>query len=375
MLLVHVHWLVGLLGTHLEYVAPAGVAKLTWRRFVEDSLQPILLDPNPAVLFLGAAGTLLLPRPLRLAYGSLVLWLLVCATLLRPAFLRLELDRFFVPLAIALIPPAAWVAARLLRTLGGRLTTKLAPFVAMGLVAILALHLDGVWRQYSGQIRRTARQIDFLSGPTQELVGWIRASADPGARVLIWGDLPGPDRLEGGYKAYLQVRTGRPLIGIHENVKVEDLHVAQIIRAPDLRQALETLNVRHVIIGDGDHDVQTRMAGAPGLHLQRRLSRFLIYDVDIRPSYVIGAAGTVAFDYDRLDVQLEETVDQVTLKFRWAPGLVSDPPLALEPVEVLPGVRFIRVRTGGARVFRIGYVDCCPWHPVEMWARWRSARR
>jgi hypothetical protein len=34
-LLVHVHWLVGLLGTHLEYVAPAGVAKLTWRRFVD----------------------------------------------------------------------------------------------------------------------------------------------------------------------------------------------------------------------------------------------------------------------------------------------------------------------------------------------------
>ena len=55
-LLVHVHWLVGLLGTHLEYVAPAGVAKLSWRRFVEDSLQPILLDPNPAVLLLGAAG-------------------------------------------------------------------------------------------------------------------------------------------------------------------------------------------------------------------------------------------------------------------------------------------------------------------------------
>src|SRR4029453_16031327 len=105
--------------THLEYVAPAGVAKLPWRRFVEDSLPPILFDPNPAGVFLGAAG-ILLPRPLRLAYGSLALWLLVCATLLRPAFLRLELDRFFVPLAIALIPPAAWVAARLLRTLGRR---------------------------------------------------------------------------------------------------------------------------------------------------------------------------------------------------------------------------------------------------------------
>jgi hypothetical protein len=116
------------------------------------------------------------------------------------------------------------------------------------------------------------------------------------------------------------------------------------------------------------------VAGATGLHLQRRLSRFFVYDVDIRPSYLMGAAGTVAFDYDRLDVQLEESVDQVTLKFRWVPGLVSDPPLALEPVVVLPGVRFIRVRTGGTRTFRIGYADCCPWHPAEMWARWRARR-
>ncbi len=374
-LLIHAHWLVGLFGTHLGYAAPAGAAKLSWRRFVEDSLQPILLDPNPAVLLLGAAGTLLLPRPLRAVYGGFVLWLLACATLLRPAFLRLELDRFFVPLAIALIPPAAWLAARLLRTLGRRLTTKLAPLVAMGLVAVLLLHLDGVWRQYSGQIRRTARQIDFLSDPTRELVDWIRTSAEPGARVFIWGDLPGPDRLEGGYKAYLQPLTGRPLIGIHQNIKVVDLDVEEIILAPDLRQTLETLNVRHVVVGDSDPDVQARVAEAPGLHLQRRLSRFFVYDVDIRPGYVIGAGGTVAFDYDRLDVRLDEPVDQVTLKFRWAPGLVSDPPLLLEPVEVLPNVRFIRVRTGRVRAFRIGYADCCPWHPVEMWARWRSAER
>jgi hypothetical protein len=287
----------------------------------------------------------------------------------------LELDRFFVPLAIALIPPAAGIAARLLGTLGQRLTTNLAPLIAMGLVAVLWLHLDGVWRQYSGQIRRTARQIDFISDPTRELVGWIRTSTEPGARVLIWGDLPGPDRLEGGYKAYLQPLTGRPLIGIHQNVKVVDLDVKEIVDAPDLRQALETFNVRHLVVGDGEEDVRARVPAAPGLHLQRRLSRFFVYDVDIRPSYLIGAAGTVAFDYDRLDVRLDQPVDQVTLKFRWAPGLVSDPPLLLEPVEVLPNVRFIRVRTLGARAFRVGYADCCPWHPAEMWARWRSARR
>jgi hypothetical protein len=374
LLLVHAHWLIGLFGTHIAYVAPAGAQKLTLRRFVEDSLQPILHDPSPAALMLGVAATLLLPRPLRAAYGGLVLWLLACATLLRPAFLRLELDRFFVPFALALIPPAAWMAARLVRTLRGGLSTKLAPVVGAGLLAVLALHVDGVWRQYSGQIRRTARQIDFLSDPTREVVDWIRSSAAPDARVLLLGDLPGPDRLEGGYKAYLQPLTGRPLIGIHQNVKVVDLDVMRLLREPDLRRTLETLNVRHVLVGDSAPRALARVVAAPGLHLRRQLSRFTVYDADIKPTYVEGAAGAVAFDYDRLDVRLEESVERVTLKFRWAPGLVADPPLPLEPVQVLPDVRFIGVRTGGVRAFRIRYVDCCPWHPVEMWARWRGPR-
>jgi hypothetical protein len=62
----------------------------------------------------------------------------------------------------------------------------------------------------------------------------------------------------------------------------------------------------------------------------------------------------------------------VTLKFRWARGLVSAPPVTIEPVEVRPGIRFIRMHPAGAREIRIGYVDCCPWHPAEWWARWRS---
>jgi len=42
------------------------------------------------------------------------------------------------------------------------------------------------------------------------------------------------------------------------------------------------------------------------------------------------------------------------------------------PTEIpVIGVRFIRVRTGGVRAFRVRYEDCCPWHPVELWSRWR----
>ena len=172
---------------------PPGPQSLAWRRFVEDSLQPILLDPNPAVLLLGAAGTLLLPRPLRVwstEASSCGSWRARLSS--GPAFLRLELDRFFVPLAIALIPPAGLgcrQAPAHPRPAPHRRSSHRSWRWAWWQSSLL--HLDGVWRQYSGQIRRTARQIDFLSDPTRELVDWIRTSADPGARVLDLGRPPG----------------------------------------------------------------------------------------------------------------------------------------------------------------------------------------
>lgn len=374
-ILIHSHWLLGLLGSpQILYTTPRESDPLTWRQFVEASLQPIVTDPNPVALVLGVVGTFLLPGPLRWVYAGFVLSLLGTATLLRPLFPLLELDRFFVAFGLALIPPAAWVGARLLRSLARGPSRSLAVLASLGLVGVLWLHMDGVWRQYGGQIRRTARQMDFQSDPTRHLVDWIRASTAPSARILIVGDLPGPGRLEGGYKAYLQPLTGRPLVGLPVNVKCVDLDALALLEGPDLRGALEAFNIRHVVIRADDPPMQARLDESAVLRLREVLSAFRVYDVDVPPTYLIGARGTVDFDYDRLDVRLEDPVDRVTLKFRWAQGLVTDPPLPLEPVEVLPGVRFIGVRTAGTRAFRVRYTDCCAWHPVEAWARWREAR-
>jgi hypothetical protein len=375
-LLVHSHWLLGILRSpEIGYVAPGGLAKLTWRRFVEDSLHPILFDPNPIALVLGGVGIFLLPSPLRAVYAVFVAALLVHATLLRPLFGRLELDRFFVPLAMALIPPAAWIGARLLRTVGRSLWPALSPLVGAGLLGVLVLHVDGVWRQYSGQIRHTARQIEFEADSTRELVEWIRSSTSLDARLLIWGDLPGPGRLEGGYKAYLQPLTGRPMLGAHQNPKMVDLDASVVFRQADMRGALEAFNVRYVVIRNDHPALRVRLDGAAGIRRRAALSAFLVYEADVRPGYVVGGEGTVAFDYDRVDVSLAHPVDAVTLKFRWVPGLVTDPPLPLDPVEILPGVRFVRVRTDGVRAFQLRYVDCCPWHPVELWSRAWGAER
>ena len=85
-LLVHSHWMLGLLGSpQIGYAAVDVVEKLTWRRFFEDLLLPVLFDPSPIVLTLGVVGLFLLPGPLRSVYGAFVASLLVPATLVHPS--------------------------------------------------------------------------------------------------------------------------------------------------------------------------------------------------------------------------------------------------------------------------------------------------
>ena len=373
LLLVHGHWLAGLRGgLRVPYTAVGPFGAVPWRQFLSMGLDVILIDPNPLGLVLGAVGLCLLPRPLRLAWGAFVGSLLLTATILRPLFPWLELERFLVPLSFALIPPAAWLAARVLRA-AAREAGPAAVALGLALLAVLGVHADGVWRQYSGQTRRGASQVEFEAPETRRLVEWLRALPPDGARIILGADLPGTGRLGGGYPAFLQPLSGRPLMGYHQNFKVVDLHIWDLLGTGDLRETLQLFNVKYLILGSRQQ-ARARLDGTPGVTLRERLpGDLVVYEAPGPSGYLIGARGTVAFDYDSLRVRLDEPVTApVTLKFRWARGLVSEPPVTIEPVEVRPGVRFIRIHPAGAREIRIGYVDCCPWHPVEWWARWRS---
>ena len=244
LLLVHGHWLAGLRGgLRVPYTAVGPVGAVPWRQFLSMGLDVILIDPNPLGLVLGAVGLCLLPRPLRLAWGAFVGSLLLTATILRPLFPWLELERFLVPLSFALIPPAAWLAARVLRA-AAREAGPAAVALGLALLAVLGVHADGVWRQYSGQTRRGASQVEFEATETRRLVEWLRALPPDGARIILGAELPGTGRLGGGYPAFLQPLSGRPLMGYHQNFKVVDLHIWDLLGTGDLRETLELFNVQ-----------------------------------------------------------------------------------------------------------------------------------
>jgi hypothetical protein len=373
LVLVHGHWLAGLRGTlRVPYTASGPIGAVPWARFLSMGLDVVLIDPSPIALVLGVIAVLLLPRPLRLAWGVFVGSLLLTGTVLRPLFPWLELERFFVPLSFALIPPAAGLAARALRA-GARGAPPAAAALGLGVLALLGVHAAGVWRQFAGETRRGASQMEFESDETRRLIQWLRAAPSGDARIVLGGDLPGVGRLGGGYPAFLQPLSGRPLLGYHQNFKAVDLHIWDLLATGDLRETLDLLNVRYVVLRSNRLKARARLDDTPGVTLRERLpGEFLVYEAPPPSGYLVGARGHVAFDYDRLVVRLDEPAPgPVTLKFRWARGLVSDPPVVLEPIEVRPGIRFIRFHPAAGREFRIRYVDCCPWHPVEWWARWR----
>ena len=165
-------------------------------------------------------------------------------------------------------------------------------FAGLGLVGVLWLHMDGVWRQYGwADPPHGLARIDFQSDPTRQLVNWIRASTAPSARILIVGDLPRPGRSRDGCKAYLQPLTGRPLVGLPVNVKCVDLDALRASRGARSPGALEAFNIRHVVIRDDDPPMQERLDEVAVLRLREVLSAFRVYDVDIPPTYLIGARG------------------------------------------------------------------------------------
>lgn len=122
-----------------------------------------------------------------------------------------------------------------------------------------------------------------------------------------------------------------------------------------LRRYLELFNIRYVVADATDHTWWTRLPTIPWLRLRTELQDLAVYETDVAPGYLLGGDGSVAFDYNTLAVRLREPTDELILKFRWVDGLRAHPALPLEPVEVSPGVQFIRARPGRILEFEVRY--------------------
>jgi hypothetical protein len=317
-----------------------------WERFLT-----IPLTENPIGLVLGAAGLLVLPRPLRFPYVVTLLSLALVAALGPGLFPELELLRFVIPLGFALVLPAAHALARGM-SLGRGGTGWAGAATALGLVLMLGAHLGEAWARYGNE---THRQLGFMPKATRDVAEWLRTRTRPDARVLFAGRVV---HQYGGHIAYLQPMTGRPLIAAsyyHGTWGQPHIPAAAIADPAGLHRLLGLLNVRYVVSEATDPAWWHGLARLPWLLRRAEFPDIAVYETDIEPGYLLGGSGAVSFDYDRIAVRLDAKVDVVILKFRWVDGLSVAPVLPLEPVEVWPGIRFIGVRPGEVRTFEVRY--------------------
>jgi hypothetical protein len=354
LLLVNAGWILDFLQTRevgrLVQAAPSSQLgpPAIWGRLVD----VVPMTENPVGLVLGLAGLGLLSRRLRTPYAAMLAALALAAAIGPEVFPRLELLRLVIPLGFSLIPPAAQVVVRGIGAGRSGRGGVLGKVLAVALLLVMGVHLVEVWARYGNQ---SHRRVGVMPPVTRELTHWLRSQTAPGGRVLFAGRVV---HQYGGHIAYLQPLTGQPMYAAsyyHGDWGGGTIPSALMTDAEALRRRLDLLNVRYVVVDASDAAWWRHLPRHSWLTLRADLAGVAVYETDIAPTYLIGARGTVAFDYNRLQIQLDAPADSVTLKFRWVDGLAATPPLPIRPRQVAPGLSFIEVEPRGISRFEIRY--------------------
>jgi hypothetical protein len=268
---------------------------------------------------------------------------------------HLELERLVIPFGLVLIPPAAGLVSRQLRCSGPARRGAAAIVLALAASVVLAVHLEEVRERYGNMDESHRRRYGFMSGDVAEVVYWLRENTTTDARILLTYHVE--ERLPGG-SAFLSALTGRPMVAMLPYLSKLGYgdFVSQLSNDPArIRAELELLNIRHLVVAPEDANWLAGPVLGGQLHRRASWPEFAVYETDFAPSYLLGATGSVRFDYNRIEVRLDTPREEVVLKFRGQPGLFAVPPLPLEPAHVGALVPLIRVRPGNVRAFEIRY--------------------
>jgi hypothetical protein len=254
-----------------------------------------------------------------------------------------------------MIPPAAGLAARQLRSLWTPRAGAARWTVALVTLVLLLVHTTEAWQWYANEHPSHQRRLYFMPAELADLTGWIRANTGTDGRILI---TQAAAEVATGALAHVAVLTDRAMIAYapYNRRWGYGRFLAPLTDDPSrIRTHLDFLNVRYIVTGPGDTETSRGLERDGVLRLRASWPQLAIYETDIVPTYLIGGPGTVTFDYNRIAVVLDAPRDQVVLKFQWQPGLFAVPPLPIEPADVGALVPLIRVRPGNVRAFEIRY--------------------
>ena len=152
----------------------------------------------------------------------------------------------------------------------------------------------------------------------------------------------------GGHLAYLQALTAREIIGepYHTSGRRIDqaFRLTDFSRPEELRRYFRVYNITHLLLKHPD--LIRWCAQFSFLKRAQQIGPFVFFETGHLPNRVIEGEGTVEARPNQLTVQTFSEGQPLTLSYHWLDGLVSEPPVPLNPVELFPGEFFIQLFPG-----------------------------
>jgi hypothetical protein len=273
----------------------------------------------------------------------------------------LQPERFVVPLSffLSFALGASWPA---IKGLWSRIQNEGTPnaLAFSGVLCVLTLFVCVPYSVF-------VVGLPTASPTSLELVSWLRENVNDSGRVFFNVPARGAHitPLEAQVPFY-QATTQRPLIGVPGSNIFKGWPIVSWIQ--EVRECLtdpksasscrDLYNIHYAVtvLGNGtETGLSSRQEGlSNNFRLVKAIGSIQIYETNQPSSYFLVGRGEVKQYLNRIAVTAEPT-ECVVLKFFWAPGLHTNPPLKLEPYPLPNGKAFIKVRSNLARSFDIVY--------------------
>jgi len=295
---------------------------------------------NPLVLILVIPALLALKGTQRIAFGSLVLWLLLLGTIgvsLKP---QLELDRMIVLASVLVCIPISQLVAEIYTSASRGRSYACAWSVVGAFILIGPFSVSAILHN------RAYDHFYFAEPVVQELSDAIKRYSR-GGRALFTGCVM--HELSGGHLAPLSIWSGTPLVAssyAHNIWKYEQpIPKSYLIRNESgIRDFFDHMNATLILAHEPEP--RQRLASQPDLYAERwRGGRFVLFErLTYDPSYVLtGEVSSLSQNHNSVTVVPES--ESVVLKFRYFPFLTTDTETcSVHPYRVAPELELLELR-------------------------------
>jgi len=257
---------------------------------------------------------------------------------------RVEPWRFGAPLSLFLLFPAAVYASFLFaRENRDTMTIVALPALLFGL--LLAKQSTAYFSLLQPEPTETREIRRFIAEQVPEQGRLYVEDFQP----IVGGRLAYAEmHALGGHLAYLQALTGREIIGEPYHTSGEridqTIRITDFKRPEDLRRYFRIYNITHLLL---KHPNLVRWCEQfPFLKRVRQIGPFFFFETGHLPNRMLEGEGTVEARPNQINVQTSGEGQSFTLSYHWLDGLVSEPPVPLNPVELFPGDSFIQLHPG-----------------------------